>query len=126
MATPILPETTDAELVRRAKAGELEAFEQLTSRHEQRVFGLAMRMLRQEQDAEDVTQQTFLSVIENLNSFRGEASFSTWVLRIASHAALKIIRKRKGLNTVSLEEATEPPDNTSAIPHPEFIADWRQ
>ena len=126
MATPILPETTDAELVSRAQAGELEAFEQLTSRHEQRVFGLAMRMLRQEHDAEDVTQQTFLSVIENLDRFRGEASFSTWVLRIASHAALKVIRKRKGLNTVSLEEATEPSENSSAIPHPEFIADWRQ
>jgi RNA polymerase sigma-70 factor (ECF subfamily) len=85
-----------------------------------------MRMLRQEQDAEDVTQQTFLSVLENLEGFRGEASFSTWVLRIASHAALKIIRKRKGLNTVSLEEATEPSDDFNSIPHPEFIADWRQ
>ena len=98
----------------------------LTNRYEQRVYGLAMRMLRQEQDAEDVTQQTFLSVLENLEGFRGEASFSTWVLRIASHAALKIIRKRKGLNTVSLEEATEPSDDLNSIPHPEFIADWRQ
>ena len=90
-----------------AKAGELDAFEALTSRYEQRVYALAMRMLRQEQDAEDVTQQTFLSVLENLEGFRGEASFSTWVLRIASHAALKVIRKRKGLDTISLEEATE-------------------
>lgn len=126
MATPILPETPDAELVRRAQAGELEAFEALTSRHEERVFALAMRMLRQEHDAEDVTQQTFLSVLEHLDGFRGEASFSTWVLRIASHAALKIIRKRKGLNTVSLEEATEPAAGFDSIPHPEFIADWRQ
>ena len=126
MATPIPPETTDAELVRRAQAGELEAFEALTSRHEQRIYALAMRMLRQEHDAEDVTQQTFLSVLENLDGFRGEASFSTWLLRIASHAALKIIRKRKGLNTVSLEEATENSENFNSIPHPEFIADWRQ
>jgi RNA polymerase sigma-70 factor (ECF subfamily) len=126
MALPISPETTDTELVRRAQAGELEAFEALTSRHEQRVYALAMRMLRQEHDAEDVTQQTFLSVLENLAGFRGEASFSTWVLRIASHAALKIIRKRKGLNTVSLEEATEQSENSDSIPHPEFIADWRQ
>jgi RNA polymerase sigma-70 factor (ECF subfamily) len=119
------PETTEAELVRRAQAGELAAFEALTSRHEQRVYALAMRMLRQEQDAEDVTQQTFLSALEHLAGFRGEASFSTWLLRIASHAALKIIRKRKGLNTVSLEEATEPSENFDSIPHPEFIADWR-
>ncbi len=113
-------------MVRCAQNGDLNAFETLANRYEQRVYGLAMRMLRQEQDAEDVTQQTFLSVLENLEGFRGEASFSTWVLRIASHAALKIIRKRKGLNTVSLEEATEPSDDLNSIPHPEFIADWRQ
>ena len=126
MSQPSTPETTDAELVSLAKAGELVAFEALTSRYEQRVYRLAMRMLRQEQDAEDVTQQTFLSVLENLEGFRGEASFSTWVSRIASHAALKVIRKRKGLNTFSLEEATEPSDDLNSIPHPEFIADWRQ
>lgn len=126
MAPTISTETTDAELVRLAKVGELDAFEALTNRYEQRVYGLAMRMLRHEQDAEDVTQQTFLSVLENLEGFRGEASFSTWVLRIASHAALKIIRKRKGLNTVSLDEATEASDDFNSIPHPEFIADWRQ
>jgi RNA polymerase sigma-70 factor (ECF subfamily) len=83
-------------------------------------------MLRQEQDAEDVTQQTFLSALEHLNGFRGEASFSTWLLRIATHAALKVIRKRRGLDVVSLEEVTEPSERSEAIPHPEFIADWRQ
>ena len=126
MPHQLTPETPDVELVRLAKAGELDAFEALTNRYEQRVFGLAMRMLRHEHDAEDVTQQTFLSVLENLEGFRGESSFSTWVLRIASHAALKIIRKRKGLDTVSLEAATEPADDLNSIPHPEFIADWRQ
>src|SRR5512136_2635954 len=96
----------DADLVRRAQAGELAAFEALTTRYEQRVFSLAMRLLRQEQDAEDVTQQTFLSALENLSGFRGDASFATWLLRIATHAALKIIRKRKGLDAISLEEAS--------------------
>jgi RNA polymerase sigma-70 factor, ECF subfamily len=119
-------EAPDNELVQRARAGELDAFDALTTRYEQRVYSLALRMLRQEQDAEDVTQQTFLSALENLEGFRGDASFSTWLLRIATHAALKIIRKRKGLDTVSLEAATEGTDNTDAVPHPEFIADWRQ
>src|SRR5882724_738652 len=115
----------DTELVLRAQAGDLEAFEVLTNRYERRIYSLAFRILRQEQDAEDVTQQTFLSAIENLKGFRGEASFATWLLRIATHAALKVIRKRKGLATVSLEEATEGRDNSEAIPHPEYIADWR-
>ena len=126
MASQTTPEVTDAELVARARSGELEAFEALTHRYEQRVYSLALRMLRQEQDAEDVTQQTFLSALENLDRFRGDATFSTWLLRIATHAALKIIRKRQGLDTVSLEEATEPADDYESIPHPEYIADWRQ
>jgi RNA polymerase sigma-70 factor, ECF subfamily len=120
------PAASDIDLVTRAKAGELDAFEALTNRYEQRVYSLALRMLRQEQDAEDVTQQTFLSAVENLDGFRGDASFATWLLRIATHAALKVIRKRSGLDTVSLEQATEEADSYGTIPHPEYIADWRQ
>ncbi len=116
----------EAELVESAKKGDLDAFEVLTNRYEQRIYSLALRMLRQEQDAEDVTQQTFLSALENLDGFRGEASFSTWLLRIAAHAALKIIRKRKGLETISLDAATEGTNDSDAVPHPEYIADWRQ
>ncbi len=114
----------DAALVRRAKAGELEAFEALVGRHERAVYALARRMLQNEQDAEDVTQQTFLSALEHLQGFREEASFSTWLLRIATHAGLKIIRKRRGLEMTSLEQATEPQDGYEGIPHPEYITDW--
>lgn len=117
---------TDVELVRRAQAGDLRAFEQLTERYERQVYTLALRIVRHEQDAEDVTQQTFLSAVENLGGFRKEATFATWLFRIATHAALKILRKRKGLDTVSLEEATEPQDSLGSVAHPEFIADWRQ
>ncbi len=123
---PMSTEAPDIELVRRAQAGELAAFEALTNRYEQRVYSLALRMLGQKQDAEDVTQQTFLSALEHLSGFRGEASFATWLLRIATHAALKIIRKRKGLPTVSLEEATEPSESMGSVQHPEYIADWRE
>lgn len=119
-------ETPDAELVQRAQHGDLEAFESLALRYESKVYSLALRMLRQEQDAEDVTQQTFLSAVENLPGFRGEASFQTWLLRIAAHAALKVIRKRKGLEMISLEEATTMDDRLDSVPHPEYIADWRQ
>ena len=126
MTSQASPADSDTELVARAKAGELDAFEALTNRYEQRVYSLALRMLRQEQDAEDVTQQTFLSALENLDGFRGDAAFATWLLRIATHAALKVIRKRSGLDTVSLEEATEEADGYDTIPHPDYIADWRQ
>jgi RNA polymerase sigma-70 factor, ECF subfamily len=126
MPDPTIHEPPDLALVARAKAGELDAFEALANRYERRVYALALRMLRHQQDAEDVTQQTFLSALENLGGFRGDASFATWLLRIATHAALKVIRKQKGLDTLSLEEATEETDGYDAIPHPEYIADWRQ
>ena len=116
----------DAQLVALAKAGELSAFEALVHRHERAAYSLARRMLQNEQDAQDVTQQAFLSAVEHLAGFREEASFKTWLLRIATHAALKVIRKRKGLDTVSLEEATEVSEDFDSIPHPEYIADWRQ
>jgi RNA polymerase sigma-70 factor (ECF subfamily) len=121
MSEPI----NDAELVRQAKAGELAAFEELTRRYERQVYSLAFRIVRQEHDAEDVTQEAFLSAMEYLAGFREEARFSTWLMRIATHAALKVLRKRRGLDTVSLEASTEP-DPEGAIPHPEYIADWRQ
>jgi len=119
-------EPSDVELVRRAKAGELEAFETLAGRYERKVYSIARRILRHEQDAEDVTQQTFLSALEHLDGFREEASFSTWLLRVATHAALKVIRKRNGLPTVSLEANTEPQEGYDSLPHPEYIADWRE
>lgn len=124
-----MSETTqqsDDALVRAAKEGELAAFEELVNRYERRVYTLARRIVAHEQDAQDVTQQAFLSAMENLDSFRGEASFSTWLMRIATHAALKVIRKRKGLPLVSLDEATNPNGEDGAVPHPEYIADWRE
>lgn len=126
MSSPRKSESTTVELVALAKRGDLTAFETLVALHERRVYSLAHRILQNQHDAEDVTQQTFLSAIENLAGFRGDASFTTWISRIATHAALKVIRKRKGLPTVSLEAATEPQEDYAAVPHPEFIADWRQ
>ena len=114
------------ELLRRAQGGDLEAFETLVAHHERLIYTLARRITGHDHDAEDVTQQTFLSALENLHRFRGEASFATWLRRIATHAALKVIRKRKGLPTVSLEENLEPQEGYDTVPHPEYIADWRE
>jgi len=112
-------------LVRAAKTGDLAAFETLVKRHESRIYGLARRMTGSEHEAQDVTQQTFLSAVKNLSSFRETAAFSTWLTTIAANASLKVVRKRLGLLTTSLDEATQP-DEYGQIPHPEYIADWRE
>ena len=115
-----------SELVLAAQAGELAALEELAARHERQIYTLALRILRDPHDAEDVTQQTFLSALENLATFRAEAGIATWLSRIATFAALKVIRIRQGLDTVSLEEATEPREDDDSVPHPEYIADWKE
>jgi len=121
-----LSDLSDEALLDAARRGSLESLETLVNRYEQSIYNLAMRLLRHEQDAEDVTQQTFLSLVENLDSFRGESSFRTWLYRIATFAAFKILRKRKGLETVSLDAATaNDPEQEGPPPHPEYIADWR-
>lgn len=114
------PEAT--ELLRLAKQGDFQAFQSLIHELQPRVYGLAYRMLHQSQDAEDVTQQTFVAMIEHLRDFREESSLSTWALKIASNFALKLIRKRKGHAALSLDNGRE--DGYSDMPHPEYIAPW--
>lgn len=113
----------DEHLVGQAAGGDFAAFQELVSRFQSRVFGVARRIVGQRQDAEDVTQQTFLSLIESIDSFRGESSVATWILRIATNHALKLLRKRRGLPTVSLSGPTDD-DSYSSLPHPDFIARW--
>lgn len=116
--------TDDTRLVKAAKAGDLAAFETLVTRHERRIYGLARRLTGSEHDAQDVTQQAFLSALEHLEGFRETASFATWLTTIAANAALKVVRKRRGLPSESLDAATAP-DDEGHIPHPDYIADWR-
>ncbi len=126
---PDQPETgkvPDSELVGKAVAGDLDAFEELVDRHEKRIYTLAKRIVGSREEAEDVTQQAFLNAMTHLKGFRGESSFATWITAIATNQALKIIRSRKMHPTTSLDAATDQNDETGAIPHPEYIADWRQ
>ena len=116
---------SETALVKAARQGDIDAFETLVTRHERRIYGLARHLTGSDEDAQDVTQQTFLDAMQHLDGFRETAAFSTWLTTIATHAALKVLRKRRGLPVISLDAATEP-DTDGHIPHPEFIADWRE
>lgn len=127
MSQPTDPDPTDPDLdlFRQARGGDFTAFGQLVDRLQGRVYGLAYRMLGEPHDAEDVAQQTFLSVVEHLRDFRGESSVAGWVLRIAANHSLKLLRKRRGLPTVSADGAGDPDDGYAGVPLPEVIAPWR-
>jgi len=119
----VLPNSTDVILLRQAKAGDFAAFQQLITDLQPRVYGLAFRILQQAQDAEDATQQTFLALIEHIGDFREESSLATWVLKIASNHALKILRRRRSHNPISMSSMLSG-DSYADVPHPEFIAPW--
>lgn len=115
---------TDFQLVLQAQAGDFAAFEELVSRHEQRLYRLVLRITRNVSDTEDVLQTAFLQALESLGDFRGEATFGTWMTQIATHEALKVLRRRATHPDVSLTPGNDEDDQP--IPFPEFIADWRE
>ncbi|HWZ42310.1 MAG TPA: sigma-70 family RNA polymerase sigma factor [Candidatus Saccharimonadales bacterium] len=88
----------DLELLERIRGGQLDLFHELMRRHEAAIFRGAMAILGNAADAEDVVQETFLRAFRNLNRFRGEAKFRTWLIQIAVNAArsrLREIRKER-------------------------------
>lgn len=96
-------EDPDAELVHRWQEGDEMAFEQLIRRHEKKVFRLLLRMMGDREEAEDVAQETFLSLHRHGHRFRGEARFSTFVYRVASNAALNR-RRTLGRNRARIQK----------------------
>lgn len=106
-------ETSDEALVARAVAGDTSAFDLLVTRYQDRVYRLACRLTGRDTDALDVLQDTFLQVFRHLTSFRGEASFSTWLYRIATNAALMHQRTRARHPTESLDNFLPRFDGTS-------------
>jgi RNA polymerase sigma-70 factor (ECF subfamily) len=82
-------------LIRAAQRGDQDAFEQLVRAHDQSVLRLAMNLLRSPEDARDVYQEAFLRVYRNLESFRFDCSFHTWLYRIVTNICLDQLRKRK-------------------------------
>ena len=88
-------DVSDEVLLDRAQHGELSAFEELVTRHQDRAFGVALRITRSEADAAEIVQETFLSAYQNLKTFRGEAAFGSWVHRIAANQALMRLRHQR-------------------------------
>ncbi len=95
----------DAEAVARVCAGDVAAFELLMRRYNQRLFRLARSVLRDENEAEDVVQETYLRAYEALPRFEGRAQFSTWISRIAFHEALARLRRRNRTELVDFADS---------------------
>lgn len=109
----------DAELVLGAKAGETRAFDELVVRYQDKVYRLCFKILRHEEDAAEAVQDAFLSSYRGIGNFKAESTFSTWLYRIATNAALMKYRRRRD-GHVSYEQS----QSTLEDAEPMAIADW--
>lgn len=126
--TVTLVEQHDAELVRQTLCGNTAAYNRLVLRYQRQVYNLAYRMLGNAEDAGDLVQDTFLRAYGALASFRQDASFLTWLYKIASNLCIDQLRSRKAKGALSLnvelEEGREPAaDPRSSAPEDAAVRD---
>lgn len=110
MAAVVPMTRTDEELVARSKTGDTESFNQLIKRWERPIFALAYRTLGREEDARDVTQETFLRAFRALSGFKGDAKFSSWLYRIALNLCRDWMRKERRAPVVAVPEGVDVED----------------
>lgn len=101
---------TDIELIREVLQGSnARAFETLMKRYSSQVYGAALRLVKDDENAQEVTQMAFIQAYRQLDSWRGE-NFGAWVTIIANHIALRMLEKEKRRQMEPLDENTDPPN----------------
>ena len=122
-------ERQEQQWVDAARQGDQSAFEQLVKLYEKRVLALTTRMCKNPADAEEAAQEAFLSAWQGLPFFRGDASFSTWLYRLASNACVDLLR-REGRHQAaagpSLNDEEAPLDVADGTPGPQEAAERRE
>lgn len=97
-------ERSDRELLRQCRLGDKGAFEELVERYQRKVMAVALGMVRNPDDAMEITQDAFVKAYENIASFKGESSFYTWIYRIVVNKAIDLRRRQRRKPTVALED----------------------
>jgi len=111
--SPVPSRNKTADVISRARDGDLDAFSELYSQHKRRVFSVCMRIVCDTALAEDLTQDTFLQVFRKIGAFRGDSVFTTWLHRVAVNTVLMHLRKR-ALTVVSLDHLMSSGDEQHA------------
>ncbi|MGH8936008.1 MAG: RNA polymerase sigma factor [Acidimicrobiia bacterium] len=106
--------TEDRQLLYLFLAGDHRAFQDLMAAHEDRVFAVCLRMMRDREAALDATQETFLTLFRKADRFEGRAAFSTWLYRLAVNTCYDQLRRQKRHRAEPLPETHDPPDAASA------------
>ncbi|MFC1729195.1 RNA polymerase sigma factor [candidate division KSB1 bacterium] len=98
-------EIPESELIKNARQGDETALTEIVNRYSDRLYTLLVRMLRDKEEAEDALQETFITMIQKIGSFRGGSQLYTWLYRIASNTALMRLRKTRGYKVTVDEQA---------------------
>jgi len=104
---PDFKTAADPELVKLAQKGDMVAFEELVSRHRDKIYARAFSMLRNEDDATDLSQEAWVKGWQRLHQFQGDASFATWMTRIVINLCLDQLRKLKRVRADSIDQMDE-------------------
>ena len=83
------------ELVIKAKNGDIQALNKLINNHKELAFSIALKHLKNKEDAEDIVQNSFIIVLKSIKKFRNEAKFSTWLYQIIYHECIKELKRKK-------------------------------
>jgi RNA polymerase sigma-70 factor (ECF subfamily) len=94
----------DQKLVKRAQGGNLEAYDDLIRRYQERIYATIYHMTANHEDANDLAQETFIKAYQALKSFKGDSSFFTWVYRIAVNKTINFLKQRKNKTHMSLND----------------------
>jgi RNA polymerase sigma-70 factor, ECF subfamily len=100
-------EADELSLLERARSGESEAFRTLVVRHQRKVYAVALGIVKDRDLAWDVSQEAFVRVHQNLATFKGDSSFSTWILRITTHLAIDATRRERASAKDELDDVRE-------------------
>ena len=106
MANKSYADVSDQQVVVFAQQGREDAYRELISRYERPVFSLVFRMVRDRETAEDLAQETFIKVLNNIDRYRPEFKFSSWLFKIANNITIDHLRRRQ-LDTISMEGAPD-------------------
>ena len=98
----------DQKIINQIIEGDTSAFSVLVDHYKDLVFTLAMRMVKNREEAEEVSQDTFIKVYKSLNKFKGDSKFSTWIYRVAYNTCLDRLKKiKREYHVVAIDEFTE-------------------
>lgn len=98
------PNPTDLMLVKRAQQEDLDAYDELVRRYQERIYATLYHMTSNHEDAHDLTQETFIKAYRALKSFKGDSSFYTWAYRIAVNKTINFLKQRKNRSQMSLDD----------------------